>query len=131
MTQRELDENGKCGCDCECENCDKSEKGADGECECPNDQCPECEDGSEGFRQNCECECPEPDCGVPPVCAEGRRGPSCDLPNCPSCQDCSGRGTCTKEDNCTASCVCRPRWTGAHINTFVKYHCHQNSQPLL
>ena len=111
-TEDEIDENGDCPCECECKNCDQSKIGRDGECDCPDDKCPVCEDGSDGVWVNCECWCPDPECGIPPACAAGRRGPSCVLPNCPGCQSCSGRGTCSLGSNCGASCECNPRWTG-------------------
>ena len=122
VTEDEVDEHGNCPCECECKNCKRSKIGADGKCYCPNDKCPVCEDGSEGVWKNCECECPEPECGIPPVCASGRRGLSCDLPNCPTCPTCKGRGICTAGRYCQASCRCNPRWTGKLCSYKLHYY---------
>ncbi|KAI8494170.1 hypothetical protein Bbelb_279300, partial [Branchiostoma belcheri] len=77
--------------------------------------CPICEDGSEPISVNCECQCeePDPDCGEPPACAVGRKGPGCGQPDCEPCQGCSGNGVCSPVgQSCASSCRCNPQWMG-------------------
>ncbi|XP_019639952.1 PREDICTED: uncharacterized protein LOC109481804 [Branchiostoma belcheri] len=105
---------GSCPCRCTCKDCSESVLGPDG-CICPNDNCPICPDGSEPISVNCECQCeePDPDCGEPPACAVGRKGPGCGQPDCEPCQGCSGNGVCSPVgQSCASSCRCSPQWMG-------------------
>ena len=110
VTKDTIAADGSCPCKCTCKNCEESKKGPDG-CKCPGDVCPQCKSGEQATWRDCECKCQEP-CGLPPICASGRRGPTCDQPDCGSCQDCSGHGVCTKGSGCSVSCVCSRRWEG-------------------
>ena len=112
---------GSCPCKCTCKNCEESTIGPDG-CKCPGDVCPQCKSGEQATWRDCECKCQEP-CGQPPICASGRRGPTCDQPDCASCQGCSGHGVCTKGSGCSASCRCSRRWEG--LLHRICYDLHQ------
>ncbi|CAH1233157.1 TNC [Branchiostoma lanceolatum] len=103
---------GSCPCRCTCNNCHESVLGPQG-CIC-SDRCPDCENDEEPEWQDCVCKCPQKtECGIPPTCVVGRRGPDCRQPDCRPCQDCSGNGRCfTSTDSCQSSCVCWPQWFG-------------------
>ena len=111
---------GSCPCKCTCKNCQESTLGPEG-CRCPGDVCPRCKSGEQATWQGCECKCPEP-CGHPPACATGRRGPTCDQPDCGSCGGCSGHGVCSKGGGCSASCRCSSRWEGESTHSCVACH---------
>ena len=114
-SMQQLDSAGHCPCECECMNCQQSTIGPEG-CICPEDTCPECEPGTSPRWVDCECTCDEEECGFPPSCAEGRKGPNCDEPNCIACPSCSGNGVCTKiTGECASTCSCEPRWSGGKI----------------
>ena len=115
-SMQQLDSAGHCPCECECMNCQQSTIGPEG-CICPEDTCPECEPGTAPRWVDCECTCDEEECGFPPSCAEGRKGPNCEEPHCPACPSCSGNGACTKSGECASSCSCAPRWTGLNAST--------------
>ncbi|XP_078593656.1 uncharacterized protein LOC144871725 isoform X2 [Branchiostoma floridae x Branchiostoma japonicum] len=109
---------GSCPCRCTCNNCQDSILGPDG-CICPNDVCPVCDDGRLPTWEGCKCSCPESeDCGRPPICVVGRRGPECDQPDCSPCQDCSGNGVCAADvgTGCGSTCRCHRGWSGPCCN---------------
>ncbi|CAH1231914.1 TNXB [Branchiostoma lanceolatum] len=103
---------GTCPCRCTCNNCHESVLGPQG-CIC-SDSCPDCENDEEPEWQDCVCKCPQKtECGIPPTCVVGRRGPDCRQPDCRPCQGCSGNGRCTTStDSCPSSCACSPQWFG-------------------
>ena len=103
-------------------------------------RCPSCVEGMEAVWQDCVCSCQSKQGrgGLPPVCADGWRGPSCDVPDCspwpcesfniaffyspfhsvcsPLYTDCSDNGVCTVPSGNRADrhpyCVCEPQWIG-------------------
>ncbi|CAH1781186.1 unnamed protein product [Owenia fusiformis] len=109
-----MDQNGTCSCGCMCNNCQHSVITQNG-CHCPDDLCPTCDVNEEVIWRNCECSCvAKHPCGIAPGCVPGRRGESCDQPECGTCQDCSGNGFCTASlDSCSSSCQCGAQWRGA------------------
>ena len=50
-------------------------------------RCPVCEDGEEPVWIDRKCNCGKKfNCGVPPVCVTGRKGPNCQQPDCWPCR---------------------------------------------
>ncbi|XP_028400062.1 uncharacterized protein LOC114523364 isoform X2 [Dendronephthya gigantea] len=130
-TEKEMNFDGSCPCSCPCEDGTKDTIARDGSCPCKcsckgfqestrgpfgckcEEKCPVCEDGEEPVWIDEKCKCRKKfNCGVPPVCVTGRRGPNCQQPDCWPCQGCSGNGVCGTDSSCQSSCSCRRRWQG-------------------
>jgi len=102
---------GSCPCSCTCKNGEMSRIGRNGRCQCRKDICPRCPSGEQAEWRGNVCQCPEA-CGTSPTCPAGRRGPTCEQPDCFPYQDCSGHGVCRKGAECHAACQCNRRWQG-------------------
>ncbi|XP_028399971.1 uncharacterized protein LOC114523292 [Dendronephthya gigantea] len=130
-TEKEMNTDGSCPCSCSCEDGTEDTIAWDGSCPCKcscegflestrgpfgckcEEKCPVCEDGEEPMWIDQKCKCREKfNCGVPPVCVIGRKGPNCQLPDCWPCQGCSGNGFCVTDSSCRSRCLCRRRWQG-------------------
>ncbi|XP_065830968.1 uncharacterized protein [Oscarella lobularis] len=108
---------GQCQCGCKCNNCMDSVISPSG-CVCPDDKCPACPEGLEPVWQDCTCSCQSKQGrgGLPPVCADGWKGPFCDVPDCSPWPFCSDNGICTipmgSEADRKPYCVCDEQWIG-------------------
>ena len=107
-------------------------------CRCAiiDSRCPECPEGLEPVWQDCTCSCQskQDSGGLPPVCADGWKGPFCDVPDCSpwpcknaahifivvcvswSLSVCSDNGVCTipmgSERDRKPYCLCDEQWIG-------------------